>query len=90
MGIVVRLALCPEGRRARRPPVRGIGLPALAATAAAIEVLKERRVLGPAAGRGERVARTVLAQQAFPRPTKLLAVAAALAGVAVAARRSGL
>jgi hypothetical protein len=88
MAMVVRLALSPEGRCARRPPVRGIGLPALAATAAAIEALKASPVLGRAAGRGERVARSVLARPASSGRTTVLAGAVAVAGIAVVARRS--
>jgi hypothetical protein len=88
MELVVRLALCPEGRSAFRPPVRGIGLPALAATATAIEVMNGSAVLGRAVARGERVSRAVLAQPASPRPTKLVVAAATVVAVAVAARRS--
>jgi hypothetical protein len=87
MEIVVRLALCPEGRRARRPPVRGVGLPALAVTGAAIEVLKGNPLVGPVAGRGERIARSILARRTSSRSTLLFAGGVVLVTVAVAARR---
>jgi hypothetical protein len=86
--IVVRLALCPEGRRAARPPVRGIGLPALAATARLTEALKASPLLGASAGRGERAARSALARPIPVWPATLLAAGAAAVVLAVRRRRS--
>jgi hypothetical protein len=78
MELVVRLALCPEGRRARRPPVRGVGLPALAASGAAIETLRASSTVGRATARGERVARLVLARRHGPRSARLVVAGAVL------------
>jgi hypothetical protein len=60
MEIVVRLALSPEGRRARRPPVRGFGFSALSAAAGAIEAAKASPSLARAAARSEALARLAI------------------------------
>jgi hypothetical protein len=87
MAIIVRLALSPEGRRARRPPVGGIGLPALALTGAAIETMKASSLLGPAATQGEQVVRSTFARPGARRSRKLLLSGAALAVWAAARSR---
>ncbi len=88
MEIVVRLALSPEGRRANRPRVRGVGLPALAATARAIEAAEASPLLGQAARNSERLARSALFEESPKgRSARRLATAAVLTVAAIAVDR---
>jgi hypothetical protein len=63
MRILVRLALSPEGRRAARPRVRGVGLQSLFTAAGAIEAASSNRALGPAIRRAEAGARRLLSRR---------------------------
>lgn len=88
METVIRLALSPEGRRADRPGVRGLGLPALAAVARAIEAAEARPVLARSVRQSERVGRSVLigGSSRARLPTRFVK-AAVVAAVAVAVDR---
>jgi hypothetical protein len=88
MEIVVRLALSPEGRRAGRPDVRGLGLPALAAAARAIEAAEGSPVLARTVRKSERVGRSVLfGGSSRARPATRFVKAAVVVAVAVAVDR---
>jgi hypothetical protein len=78
MEIIMRLSLCPEGRRARRPRARGVALPALDIAGAAIERLSASR-LGPGVVMAERIARTALMRPPSARSRKLLVAGTVLA-----------
>jgi hypothetical protein len=60
LGLVVRLGLSPEGRRAQRSETRGIGLPALALVAGAIESAASLPILSRVAAGSERIVRSSL------------------------------
>jgi hypothetical protein len=62
MQIVVRLALAPEGRRAARPRVRGLGLRTLVAVGHAIEAADSRATLARAVTTAERGVRRMLSR----------------------------
>ena len=88
METIVRLALSPEGRRGSHLPTVGVGLPALAAAAGAIEAAKANPLLAGAARLGEHAARSAFASEASRRlSARRLATTAAFALAAVVADR---
>lgn len=92
--LVVRLALCQEGRRrADVLPVRGLGLPAIAVLARAYDIADRSQVLGGATRRAHPlVVRTVVGVRTTPPALRrLVRTGALLAGsAAVLARGRGL
>jgi hypothetical protein len=60
LGLIVRLGLSPEGRRAQRSGTRGVVLPVLALCAGAIESAASLPVLDRAAAGSERIVRSRL------------------------------